>query len=206
MTIDSINYADPETINGLNLYAYCGNNPVNYIDICGLKRVYLYNGWKIRVERHGTDPGKQLHVHAQKGDKDYAQNFDGTPHDEGSTSKGYPPRKVREIIKEKTGLDWNINNELVINNYQAPNILWSPKNDFVLNNILVTPIVNNSDNNIIDVIPETGLSNIESFPVEEVTKGLIVVASIGAVVYAGACIIGAFFTGGQSLWGLAIFA
>lgn len=25
---DSVSYADPETINGLNLYAYCGNNPV----------------------------------------------------------------------------------------------------------------------------------------------------------------------------------
>ena len=25
---DNIDYADPETINGLNLYAYCGNNPV----------------------------------------------------------------------------------------------------------------------------------------------------------------------------------
>ena len=28
ITIDSISYIDPETINGLNLYAYCGNNPV----------------------------------------------------------------------------------------------------------------------------------------------------------------------------------
>ena len=28
MTIDDISYLDPETINGLNLYAYCGNNPV----------------------------------------------------------------------------------------------------------------------------------------------------------------------------------
>ena len=28
MTIDGIEYLDPETINGLNLYAYCGNNPV----------------------------------------------------------------------------------------------------------------------------------------------------------------------------------
>ncbi len=29
---DSIEYAAPETINGLNLYAYCGNNPVMNID------------------------------------------------------------------------------------------------------------------------------------------------------------------------------
>ena len=28
INIDSIEYADPETINGLNLYAYCGNNPI----------------------------------------------------------------------------------------------------------------------------------------------------------------------------------
>ena len=29
---DSIEYADPESINGLNLYAYCGNNPVMNVD------------------------------------------------------------------------------------------------------------------------------------------------------------------------------
>ena len=29
---DDITYIDPETINGLNLYAYCGNNPVMRID------------------------------------------------------------------------------------------------------------------------------------------------------------------------------
>ena len=29
---DSIEYADPESINGINLYAYCGNNPVKYVD------------------------------------------------------------------------------------------------------------------------------------------------------------------------------
>ena len=32
---DSIEYADPETINGLNLYAYCGNDPVMCADPSG---------------------------------------------------------------------------------------------------------------------------------------------------------------------------
>ena len=36
---DSIEYANPETINGLNLYAYCGNNPVMKVDLTG-------NAWR----------------------------------------------------------------------------------------------------------------------------------------------------------------
>lgn len=32
---DSIEFVDPESINGLNLYAYCGNNPVMYVDYNG---------------------------------------------------------------------------------------------------------------------------------------------------------------------------
>ena len=35
MTIDDISYLDPESINGLNLYAYCLNNPVMYVDASG---------------------------------------------------------------------------------------------------------------------------------------------------------------------------
>ena len=35
ITIDDISYLDPENINGLNLYAYCFNNPIEYIDNLG---------------------------------------------------------------------------------------------------------------------------------------------------------------------------
>ena len=35
ITIDDVTYLAPDTINGLNLYAYCGNNPVMYSDGSG---------------------------------------------------------------------------------------------------------------------------------------------------------------------------
>ena len=41
ITIDDISYIDPDTINGLNLYAYCGNNPINYLDYDGRLGIFL---------------------------------------------------------------------------------------------------------------------------------------------------------------------
>ena len=35
LNADSIDYLDPETIQGANLYAYCINNPVMHLDACG---------------------------------------------------------------------------------------------------------------------------------------------------------------------------
>ena len=47
ITIDDISYLDPETINGLNLYAYCGNNPVMNIDPNGNWKMPNWLKWLI---------------------------------------------------------------------------------------------------------------------------------------------------------------
>ena len=44
ITIDDISYIDSETINGLNLYAYCGNNPVMRIDPNGTFFWFIFIG------------------------------------------------------------------------------------------------------------------------------------------------------------------
>ena len=38
---DTLDYLDPETAHGLNLYAYCGNDPVNFVDPTGHLGVFL---------------------------------------------------------------------------------------------------------------------------------------------------------------------
>lgn len=51
ITIDDISYLAPDTINGLNLYAYCGNNPVMRTDSQGTSWWdNVKNGLEIRHE------------------------------------------------------------------------------------------------------------------------------------------------------------
>lgn len=35
LTPDDVEYLEPDNINGLNLYCYCQNDPVNYFDPSG---------------------------------------------------------------------------------------------------------------------------------------------------------------------------
>ena len=41
LNVDNINYLEPENINGMNLYQYCNNDPVNYSDEPGVFQFYL---------------------------------------------------------------------------------------------------------------------------------------------------------------------
>ena len=54
ITIDGIEYLDPESINGLNLYAYCGDNPVMFTDPNGTFFLSLLIGALIAGAIAGT--------------------------------------------------------------------------------------------------------------------------------------------------------
>ena len=48
--MDDISYLDPETIGGTNLYAYCFNNPVMYVDPSGHE---WYMPWEREADFYG---------------------------------------------------------------------------------------------------------------------------------------------------------
>jgi RHS repeat-associated protein len=83
-----------------NLYAYCRNNAVNANDPFGFGPPFpVINGWWARIDHGNPGTGTKAHIHIYKGDKDYAQNDDGSPHD---NSKGSPPNLVKYKLKTES--------------------------------------------------------------------------------------------------------
>ena len=78
--MDSIEYLDTENINGLNLFAYCGNNPVMYVDRSGHFAISaLIIGMAIgfgvgALIGGGFEVGKQIYANGwNPGDWDWAK-------------------------------------------------------------------------------------------------------------------------------------
>ena len=104
------------SLDGGTAYAFNGDGNGNFIqgDLMYSDDVWLFaalsvtfdlgNGWTGRIERDASGGRYDKHVHVYKGNKAYAQNEDGSPHD-GST--GSPPKKQKENLKNKKGWDWD---------------------------------------------------------------------------------------------------
>ena len=99
----------------------------------------VINGYKdlfLLKDTHGkpVDGGYMEHVHLYN-DKEklgtYAQNMDGSIHDKNNNSKGDPPKKVREKLKQKTGWDWDSKKNSYYDKIDVlQNLRYSTKNAF----------------------------------------------------------------------------
>ena len=104
------------SLDGRTTYASNGDSNGNFIQgdvmysddswlFTALASIFdLGNGWTGRIERDTSGGRYDKHVHVYKGNKAYAQNEDGSPHD-GST--GGPPNKQKKNLKNQKGWDWD---------------------------------------------------------------------------------------------------
>ena len=188
LSADTVEYLNPAAINGLNLYAYCMNNPVMFIDSSGLwPAPFIYRGYKIMFHPPRAGRGQQYHVHVDGKGKHFAQNIDGSPHD---GLVGVPPKDVRDEIEKRTGgkWKWQVSN-YVYSNYSFPNVLWTPYlsgnlpkmfifpvNQFKISGNLWLPLQNEFSMNIIDpnpIGPDFSLP-VFPYPNQGNTNGVIV--------------------------------
>lgn len=101
---------------GYNLFAYCINNPIVYVDkggdvprklsafaLMANKIFELYQGWKFRIDPAKGSVQRHIHVFNEQLGQKYAQNIDGSNHDNDSNN---PPNKIKRKLAEKKVWEW----------------------------------------------------------------------------------------------------
>ena len=114
-----------------NLYSYCTNNPIVFVDPLGLRTYDLGRGWTARIERGQAGNDYQKHVHVYRHNQHWSQNDDGSPHDRGNNSPGNPPNRVINDLKNTTGWDWTGNQ----NNWIDQIVISPPQGEFFMRTI-----------------------------------------------------------------------
>ena len=204
---DLMGYISPEIIGGVNLYSYCFNNPIMLIDDCGYwPKPFMVRGWKISFHAPRAGKNQQYHVHVDGYGKNYAQNIDGSTHD-GLT--GVPDKIVRDAISKATHgkWEWKINEMLFSNEPYWQEGFTVEKLPSYQEGFSVESLPPYQEGFSVESLPpyqeqlsiNKGPFEQEGFSMPEVDKNTV----IAIVVIGGAiitlCVIGAFFTAGQSL-------
>ncbi len=208
LNADSIGYLDPTNINGLNLFAYCYNNPVMWMDSAGCyPKCVLVGRYKIKFHNaHVNDGFSQKHVHIYRGNQKLgSRNFDGSIHDGVDYT---PDKKVLDALK-KYGWDW-YGNKISFERPVDTNLEWFPN----FNQHYDISIFNiQRVDNYLEYIPKTETYNKEifgnyrvdlpsfnPFPSNEATSAILVIGGIIAI----AAILLIPATGGASALAFAI--
>lgn len=201
LNMDSVAYADAGVLNGLNLYAYCLNNPIMYIDGAGLAPKKIY----IRID----DKGKYSeHIHLKVNGKSYSWYRIG--HKKRHANKDLGLEDISDTLEDK------LKEEGVPDDYFSKSVIIQKQRWQEGFNYSDIPAFREGFS-ILDLPrfreriekPDLPSSN-ESMDYEDIPhyqEGFNIPdeAIIGGTVtiIAGVVLIGlAFFTGGQSLWGL----
>ncbi|ELP58541.1 putative cell wall associated protein [Clostridium pasteurianum DSM 525 = ATCC 6013] len=78
--------------------------------IVNAKMRELKKGWSYRRDKGGVATREKEHVHVEGGGKKYQQDVDGGRRKlENPYGLPSPPRKIRDLLKEKEGWDWDAN-------------------------------------------------------------------------------------------------
>ena len=113
ITIDDLKYLRPDTINGINLYAYCRNNPVKYMDSEGTDAyVYTLYTWNANGRTGIPILGHSL-VAIQDGEQWVLTQYTGEIRDKSTakieTDVFESKEEVDKYIEEICGVKKNMN-------------------------------------------------------------------------------------------------
>ena len=148
-------------------------------------------------------------VNALEGMELYAvasRNYDGSVHDKKHGKNYKPNRDVKDALL-KEGWDWYGNKITIVDiptTYKEefpmiPKKIKLESFPMIQNKPMISSNPLKDPSIDVEVFPvQEEQFYIETFPMEEVGTIILIIG----IVYVGACIVGAFFTGGQSLWGL----
>ena len=79
---------------------------INLTNVPNGKKMPLKQGWAYRYDIDETGGKNHMHIYQPNGMQNYSQNDDGSNHHDPKGGSG-PPKKMQQLVKDKTGWDWD---------------------------------------------------------------------------------------------------